>query len=184
MTESTTSGGKLKFKAPASDEWRALQVDSQVQLDSQDKDLQEKTNVARDALKETLLASLQMQHVVVLAGSGTSLGPVGGPSMKDLWDAAIGNIPTKEATNTAKKINYDFKVLTPNIEEFLSKAEASLQVKEGDTDVKDFVDSCKKVILAWIFHGPRPDLPSEAGFALFFDILSYEKMPKPVRCVA
>jgi len=38
--------------------------------------------------------------------------------------------------------------------------------------------------LAWIFHGPRPDLPSEAGFALFFDILSYEKMPKPVRCVA
>jgi len=40
------------------------------------------------------------------------------------------------------------------------------------------------VALAWIFHGPRPDLPSEAGFALFFDILSYEKMPKPVRCVA
>jgi len=38
--------------------------------------------------------------------------------------------------------------------------------------------------LAWIFHGPRPDLPSEAGFALFFDILSYEKMPKPVRCAA
>jgi len=38
--------------------------------------------------------------------------------------------------------------------------------------------------LAWIFHGPRPELPSEAGFASFFDILSYEKMPKPVRCVA
>jgi len=47
-------------------------------------------------------------------------------------------------------------------------------------------EAAKQVVefLAWIFHGPRPDLPSEAGFALFFDILSYEKMPKPVRCAA
>ena len=88
MTESTTSAGQLKFKAPASDEWYALPVDGQ------DKDQQEKTKAARDTLKETLLTSLQMQHIVVLAGSGTSLGPVGGPSMKDLWDAAIGK-PTQ-----------------------------------------------------------------------------------------
>lgn len=138
MTESTISAGQLKFKAPASDEWRVLQVESQ------DKDQQEKTKVARETLKETLLTSLQMQHIVVLAGSGTSLGPVGGPSMKDLWDAAIGKTPNKAATDTVKKINYD--LTTPNIEEFLSKAEAYLQVKD-DADVKRFVNSCKKVIL-------------------------------------
>jgi len=87
-----------------------------------------------------------MQHIVVLAGSGTSLGPVGGPSMKDLWDAAIGKPPNQAATRTAKKINYDLQALTPNIEEFLSKSEAYLQVKD-DTGVKSFVNSCKKIIL-------------------------------------
>lgn len=138
MTESITSAGQLNFKAPASDEWCALSVDSQ------DKEQHEKTKAARDTLKEILLTSLQMQHVVVLAGSGTSLGPVGGPSMKDLWNEAIGNTPNKAASETAMKIHYDLK--TPNIEEFLSKSEAYLQVMD-DTDVKSFVNSCKKVIL-------------------------------------
>ncbi len=140
MTELTTSVGNLKFKSPASDEWCGLQVDSQ------DKEQQENTKTALNTLKETILTSLQMQHIVVLAGSGTSLDPVGGPSMKDLWDAAIGNTPNDIAINTAKKINYDLKTLTPNIEEFLSKSEAYLQVME-DTGVKNFVNTCKKVIL-------------------------------------
>jgi len=140
MTETTKSAGQLKFKAPASDEWCALPVDGQ------DKDQEVKTKAARDSLKETLLTSLQMQHVVVLAGSGTSLDPVGGPSMKDLWDAAIGKPPNERATKTAGKINYNLQAPTTNIEEFLSKSEAYLQVTD-DTDVKSFVNSCKKVIL-------------------------------------
>ena len=139
MTESTTSAGQLKFKAPTSGEWCALPVDGQ------DKDQQEKTKAARETLKETLLASLQMQHVVVLAGSGTSLGPVGGPSMNDLWDAAIGKPPTSGATATAKKIRYD--LTKPNIEEFLSKSEAYLQVNDHDKDVQKFVSTCKAVVL-------------------------------------
>lgn len=140
MTESTASAACLKFKKPASVDWCTLSVDGQ------DKDQQEKTRPYRDELKETLLTSLQMQHIVVLAGSGTSLGPVGGPSMKDLWNNAIGEPPKKEATNTAKKVNYDLSTLVPNIEDFLSKAEAYLQV-DNDADVKAFVDSCKQVIL-------------------------------------
>lgn len=139
MTESTTSAEQPKFKAPASDEWCALPVDGQ------DKDPQEKAKAARDTLKETLLTSLQMQHIVVLAGSGTSLGPVGGPSMGDLWDGAIGKTPNKAATNTAVKVHYDLAI--SNIEEFLSKSEAYLQVFDDDTDVKSFVNSSKKVIL-------------------------------------
>jgi len=139
MTESSTSTEQLRFKAPASDEWRALLVDSQ------DKDQQEKAKVARDSLKETLLVSLQMQHIVVLAGSGTSLDPVGGPSMENLWDAAIGKPPNKAATDTARKIHYD--LTTPNIEEFLSKSEAYLQVESDNTGVKNFVNACKRVIL-------------------------------------
>ena len=140
MTGSTTSAGQLKFKAPGSAEWCALPVEGE------DKDQQQKTKTAHDSLKETLLTSLQMQHIVVLAGSGTSLDPVGGPSMQDLWDAAIGKPPSEGATKTAGIINYDLKAPILNIEEFLSKSEAYLQVKD-DADVKSFVNSCKKVIL-------------------------------------
>jgi len=140
MTEPTTHVRQLQFKAPTSDEWFTLPSDGQ------EKDQQEKAKNARDNLKDVLLASLQMQHIVVLAGSGTSLGPVGGPSMKDLWIATIGTTQTIGATATAKKINYDLNTLTPNIEEFLSKSEAYLQVND-DTEVKTFVDSCKKTIL-------------------------------------
>lgn len=137
MVESTTSAGRLKFKAPGSDEWCALQVD--------DQDTDE-TKAARNTISEKLLTSLQMQHIVVLAGSGTSLGPVGGPSMKDLWDAAIGQPPTLSATWTAKHVNYDLSTPTPNIEEFLSKSEAYLLVRDNPA-IRRFVSACKGVIL-------------------------------------
>lgn len=128
----------LKFKAPGSIEWRLLNDDSE---DDQDK---LGAKAARASLKETLLASLQMQHIVVLAGSGTSLGQVGGPSMWDLWVATIGNPANADAAKAAKTINFDLS--TKNIEEFLSKAESYLQVME-DSEVKAFVSLCKKVIL-------------------------------------
>lgn len=140
VTEVENSTASVRFRAPASAEWRA------VQPAGRDADQQEKATAARDALKEALLSSLQMQHVIVLAGSGTSLGPVGGPSMRDLWDAAIGTPPSADATATAQKIHYDLQTQSPNIEEFLSKAESYLQVI-ADKAVKTFVNSCKSVIL-------------------------------------
>jgi len=49
---------------------------------------------AKDELKNFLLTSLQMQHVAVLAGSGTSLGPITkGPSMWNLWDYCVNANP-------------------------------------------------------------------------------------------
>jgi len=127
-----------KFKAPSTDGWRALAA-----ADSADTKKQDEAKAARDSLKETLLTSLQMQHVIVLAGSGTSM-TVGGPSMKGLWDAVVGTTPIEAAVSTAKAITYNLAV--ENIEEFLSKAEAWVQVT-GDAKVKTFVDFAKKVIL-------------------------------------
>jgi len=138
MTKSASSTDELKFKAPNSNKWLALQYEGD------DKAQQATTKEAHEDLKKTLLNSLQMQHIVVLAGSGTSRGPVGGPSIKDLWDFAIGKPPCPEATTTAGKIPYDLH--TQNIEKFLSKSEAYLQVND-DTDVRQFVNSCKKIIL-------------------------------------
>lgn len=122
---------------PPSDEWRSLNEPGKAQTDEQKR--------ALDSLKETLLTSLQMQNLVVLTGSGTSIS-VDGPSIKDLWDAAIGKIPTPDASKVAERINYDLKKPTQNIEEFLSRCEAFLQIND-DNHMKMFVGACKKVIL-------------------------------------
>lgn len=127
---------QVEYLAP-SEEWISLSEQGKAPTDEQKK--------ARDTLREILLASLQMQNLVVLTGSGTSL-PVGGPSMKDLWDAAIGKPPTPAAAKVAGLIKYDLKTPSPNIEDFLSRCDAYLQVAD-DADIKTFVGACKKEIL-------------------------------------
>lgn len=126
------------FRAPDAVDWREL-----VAEDAADKDQQEKAQKAKDELKSVLLASLQMQHLVVLAGSGCSRS-AGGPSMQNLWNGAVGEEPTDDAKETAAKVNHDLK--EQNIEVFLSKVEAFLQVSQH-TDVSKFLESSKQVIL-------------------------------------
>ena len=126
------------FRAPSAVDWREL-----VAEDVADKAKQEEARKAKDELKNVLLASLQMQHLVVLAGSGCSQS-AGGPSMQDLWNGAVGEEPTAGAKATAGKVNHDLK--DQNIEAFLSRVEAFLQVNP-DTVVSDFLDSSKQVIL-------------------------------------
>jgi hypothetical protein len=128
--------GQVEYLAP-SEEWSALGETGTAPTPEQKK--------AQDALKDILLASLQMQNLVVLTGSGTSL-PVGGPSMKDLWDGAIGKPPTPVASKVSGLIKYDLRTPNPNIEDFLSRCDAYLQVND-DNSVGAFVGACKKVIL-------------------------------------
>jgi len=128
-----------KFKASGATEWRSLQSD-----ESSDEIGQSQSRDSKAALKDMLLASLQMQNIVVLVGSGASIS-AGGPSMKDLWNAAIGDKPSTGAQATATKINFDLS--SSNIEAFLSRSEAYLQVKEDDSEVQIFVNSCKSEIL-------------------------------------
>lgn len=126
------------FRAPSAADWRELVAES-----GADKEQEENARKARDELKNVLLASLQMQHLVVLAGSGCSQS-AGGPSMQDLWNGAVGKEPTVDAKAAAKKVNHDLK--DQNIEALLSKIEAFLQVNQ-DKDVSAFLDSSKQVIL-------------------------------------
>lgn len=126
------------FRAPGTAAWREVTVEN-----TADKEKQEEARQAKDELKNVLLASLQMQHLVVLAGSGCSRS-AGGPSMQDLWNSAVGEKPTESATTTAGKVNYDLK--DQNIEAFLSRVEAFLQVNAHD-GISKFLDSSKQVIL-------------------------------------
>jgi len=125
------------FRAPGADDWRELVAEN-----ANDKE-HEKALKAKDELKNMLLASLQMQHLVVLAGSGCSLS-AGGPSMQDLWNGAVGGEPTVDAIATARKVNHDLK--DRNVEAFLSRVEAFLQVG-SDKTVSKFLNSSKRVIL-------------------------------------
>ena len=45
----------------------------------------------KSELNSKLKTALQMPNIMVLAGSGTSLGNVNGPSMTDLWNYCTQN---------------------------------------------------------------------------------------------
>ncbi len=78
------------FLKPGTRDWEPLQAASCCNSED-DKEQMEK---AQETLKNFLLQSLQMQHLVVLAGSGCSIY-AGAPSMSNLWDAVIGEPPSE-----------------------------------------------------------------------------------------
>lgn len=154
---SASTLGKPMFFGPDSDSWRVLKPDVPPGTDKANEDRNiAAAKAAREELKGFLLSSLQMQHVVVLAGSGTSLGAITkGPSMRTLWDFCVNANPgTGTAARTiaptvAKviaEIGYDVAAEKENIEALLSRCEAYLQVKSSAL-VAAFITASKKVIL-------------------------------------
>ena len=138
MTAPETKPDTPTFRAPGAGDWH-----EQVAESADDKDQQERARKAKDELKNMLLASLQMQHLVVLAGSGCSQS-AGGPSMQDLWNGAVGKSPTAGAKETAGKVSHD--LTDQNIEALLSRVEAFLQAN-NDQGVSDYLNASKQVIL-------------------------------------
>jgi hypothetical protein len=148
---------KPMFFGPDTAEWRQLKPEVVAGSDPNEKQKNiAAAKTAKDELKALLLSSLQMQHIVVLTGSGTSLGPITkGPSMWALWDYCVNSNPgtgeTKRnmsaaATKAISVIGYDISIEKENIEALLSRCEAFLQVKEN-SDVAKFITDSKKVIL-------------------------------------
>lgn len=143
---------KIKYLVPTESAWREIEPSISEDMSEDDKKkIEEDAKKAKKGLNELLMTSLQMQHVVVLAGSGTSLGPVGGPSMGDLWKFVIENKEGVESLkaleNVAKKVKYDIDQENPNIEHFLSRCDAYLQVEENDEEVGGCAEACRKVII-------------------------------------
>lgn len=144
------------FFGPDTVTWKELKPNVLPGTDKAEEDrIEAAAKTAKEELKNFLLSSLQMQHVVVLAGSGTSLGPVKGPSMWTLWDYCVNADPGISATartfsTVAKKviteIGYDVTIEKENIEALLSRCEAYIQVKSS-LDVEGFITASKKVIL-------------------------------------
>ena len=120
-------------------------------------------------LHDMLLGSLQMQHLVVLAGSGCSLA-AGGPSMGNLWDEVVraspdhvakaldgvtpddrskevaGATPDAVWQKVAGLVGHDIK--NANIEELLSRVEGFLDLwPNTNTDAEAFLVESKRRIL-------------------------------------
>ncbi len=145
------------FLGPDSAIWKELKPDIAAGTESaEEQRLLVAAKAAKDELKGFLLSSLQMQHVVVLAGSGTSLGSVtNGPSMWSLWDYCVNSNPgtgtaireiSSKAAKVISDIEYKITIEKENIEALLSRCEAFLQVKDNE-DVTKFITASKKVIL-------------------------------------
>jgi hypothetical protein len=140
----------LKFLAPSHTHWQEIRPDTTHISDSEEKEkILSDGKDAKRILDEMLLSSLQMPNLVVLAGSGTSLGDVNGPSMRDLWNSAINDDsgqPKTEAIKIMKKVNFVVERDEENIEALLSQCEAYLQIMEIK-NVRKFFEHCKEVTL-------------------------------------
>jgi hypothetical protein len=145
------------FFGPDAAAWRALKPDVPLDIKSKkDQQIVAAAKAAKEDLKNFLLSSLQMQHVVVLAGSGTSLGPeTKGPSMGTLWDYCVNANPgsgaaarrvSPAAAKVIAEVRYDTAAENENIEALLSRCQAYLQVNTS-SDVTTFITESEKVIL-------------------------------------
>lgn len=145
--------GLQAYRRPGEIKWLPLTDEAHLAFHA----LTEVDELARDAIRchrsaitELLSASLQYSNVGFFAGSGTSLGAVNGPSMQQLWAAAMCTPGTgSELTNAAKEIcdrvRYSEHV-SPNIEHFLSQCDAYLSFNQ-DVKTQTFVIEIKAKIL-------------------------------------
>ena len=97
-------------------------------LSGQSEFLQHEPGENGDRLRDHLRTSLQMQHLLVLCGSGTSI-EAGGPSMPALWTSAQALAKFADACNAVSHSGQ-------NIEEFLSRCDAFLELTPDDTTVR------------------------------------------------
>lgn len=101
------------------------------------------------SIKGKLKSSLHMPNIMVLAGSGTSLGDVvNGPRMWDLWEACTTNDMLTIANECFSESGFDSGLESnQNIEICLSHCEAYLQVGASVNKTTLFIKKCKELIL-------------------------------------
>jgi len=158
--ENINLNGQLAYFDTARMEWCPLTMEC-LQIIEPEADEGEsamkRISEAKDRLQSILSSSLKLPNLSFFAGSGTSLGQVGGPSMGDLWNKSMlvdheavegeDNFGTlhQSAISVMDKVRYQ-ETENPNIEHFLSHCESYLQF-ENDQEVLDYVRDVKETIL-------------------------------------
>lgn len=107
-------------------------------------------SVAGDVLRDHLGAIVNAENLVVLAGSGTSIGVTAGadqnktaPSMSALWDAVVALDTFGEAT-----VGFTPSLLeSKNFEYLLSEAQARCSLEPDDLSLAGFVEAAERIVL-------------------------------------
>ena len=81
--------GQQAYLSPGAVEWLPLTEEAFTALNSADEVDDEKVRANKAALSAMFASALQIPNLGFFAGSGTSLGAVGGPSMWELWRRAM-----------------------------------------------------------------------------------------------
>jgi hypothetical protein len=138
----------LQAYLPPGGKWLPLSDDAYTILKGEPPSEPNQTAQYRSALADMFTNALQVPNLGFLAGSGTSLGPVGGPSMGYLWNQAMcepsSDALTEAAAIVMAKVRYPSG--STNIEHFLSQCDAYLSFND-DLQVQHFVSDAKAVIL-------------------------------------
>jgi len=141
--------GLQAYLAPGASDWAPLNEQAHIVLKGAPPSDPARIVSNRTALSDMLAAALQVPNLGFLAGSGTSLGAPGGPSMWDLWKRSMctpgSGEPTEAAARVMDVVHYK-ETINPNIEHFLSQCDAYLAFNK-DATVEEFVSQVKAVIL-------------------------------------
>ncbi|MGV3623327.1 MAG: SIR2 family protein [Archangium sp.] len=102
----------------------------------------------RARVTEKLREALQLPNLIVLCGSGTSMGLPQGPSMWNLWEAVVQH-PDNEPLipDVESATGYKFGLPDRNIEELLSLCDAALQLPGEHKGLEAFRNRAIAVIL-------------------------------------
>lgn len=141
--------GLQAYLAPGASDWAPLNEEAYIVLKGEPPPDPARIVSNRTALSDMLAVALQVPNLGFLAGSGTSLGAPGGPSMWDLWKRSMctpgSGDPTEAAARVMDVVRYK-EIINPNIEHFLSQCDAYLAFNK-DATVEGLISEVKAVIL-------------------------------------
>lgn len=124
--------------------WRGIRAETPADATPEaQKKAQHEAEAARKELGEYLHSVLTTPNLMVLVGSGASLGKVGGPSMQDLWRKTAALPKFKEALAVVKQPAGD-----EWIENLMSRCRSASQFLDGDPakHVCEFLAAAEKMI--------------------------------------
>ncbi|WP_418276409.1 SIR2 family protein [Isoptericola jiangsuensis] len=125
--------------------WKPLMA-----ADDADDTVKNAASTAADELQDHLGAVVNAENLVVLSGSGTSIGVTAGadpsktaPSMSALWDAvaALDTFAPATAGFTPSLLE------TKNFEHLLSEAQARSALKPDEAALASFIDAAERIVL-------------------------------------
>ena len=141
--------GQQAYLPPGANEWMPLTAEAYRVLKGAEPADAQLISSNRNTLSEMFSSALQVPNLGFFAGSGTSLGNPGGPSMLKLWQDSMCDPLTHTLTAAGQQVTERVRYAerkNPNIEHFLSQCDAYLAFND-DPGVEGFVARVKEQIL-------------------------------------